>query len=137
MKRVVIAITSVVAILVTIYLVILWGGFLDTGTFEIVQNQTSSKGKIAILAKRSSVQALSGNTYFVIISDHLNSPAELRKTLHSSLPVFIADRDGISLQWTSPNELTIRCERCGITHERIEVLKSAYADSAIRYSGFP
>jgi hypothetical protein len=127
----------ILGISLIVYLVFLWRGVFDSGTFEVKQNLASSQGKVAILARRSSVEALSGNEYFVIISDHLNSPVELRRALHSSLPVFIADRDGINLEWIGPNELLIRCENCGITRERIEVQKSFYNGSTIRYTGFP
>jgi hypothetical protein len=113
-------------------------GYFDQGTFELLQYQTSPNGKIAMLAKRSDHEALSGDIYFfVVIADHVYSPKELRFAEHSSRLVFAAALNGLHLRWNGPSELVIACESCGTTKNYVD--NERYSDDgiSIRYVGFP
>jgi hypothetical protein len=59
-----------------ICLLAVWGlaaywGFLDSSKFEIVQSVAVAPNRIVMLGRRSDHNALSGNTYFAFIGDHL------------------------------------------------------------------
>jgi hypothetical protein len=70
-------------------------GNLDPGRFEVLRTARNSENIIAIVAKRSDDQAMSGDQYFVFVADHVYSPTELRAALHPSHMIFNADRDGL------------------------------------------
>jgi hypothetical protein len=53
-------------------------GNLDHGNFEVLRTVKNSENKIAIVAKRSDDEALSGDWYFVLVADHVYSHKELR-----------------------------------------------------------
>jgi len=112
-------------------------GVLDSGNFQILQTEMIAPNRIAMLAQRSDDVALSGNTVFVVIGDHHYSTLELKRALHKSEPLFIADRAGLVIRWENPSELVIQCKDCGITKDRIEMQKAFDGDVAIRYVGFP
>jgi hypothetical protein len=112
-------------------------GVLDSGKFEIVQSETISPNHVAMLARRSDNTALSGDSYFVVIDSHLYSASELKRSFHSSRPVFVAGRAGLDILVTTPGILTIECKDCGIAKDLIE--KQRFSDNGIivRYVGFP
>ena len=112
-------------------------GVSDSETVEILQTEWASHNHVAQLVRRSDHAALSGDTYFIFVADHLYSVPKLRKELYSLPPVFVADRSGIVLHWLSPHELSIQCQDCGITKGRMETQKFSQEDVVIRYVGFP
>ncbi len=135
----------VVAVILTLCAVVVWyvwlvlsfHGASDSDIIEIVQTQFASPHRVAMLVRRSDHAALSGDTYFVFIDDHLYPVPQLRKTLYSLHPVFKVGRDGVAIRWSSPSELTIECHACGITKEVIETQKFSDRGINIRYIGFP
>ena len=132
----------VAAIVVTIaFAVSLLGGcYQGVSNSEIVQvieTQTSPSNHVAMLIERSDHAALSGNTFFVFVSDRVYQLPELRQHLYALQPVFRAGLGGLSIDWSGPNELTIRCHGCGDTKNIIETQLFAQNGIAIRYAGFP
>ena len=63
-------------------------GNLDRGNFEVLRTVKNSEDRIAIVAKRSDHEAMSGDQYFVFVADHVYSPKELRLALHRSPMIF-------------------------------------------------
>jgi hypothetical protein len=114
-----------------------YAGVSDSDTVEVVQTTYGSPNRVAMLVERSDHAALSGNTFIVFVADHPYSLPELRRRLYALPMVFMVDRDGIVLRWSSPNELTIQCQDCAITRDMIQ--KQRFSDNgvAIRYVGFP
>lgn len=112
-------------------------GVLDSGKFEVIQCQSISTNKIAMLARRSDNTALSGDSFFVVIGNHPYDAKELKKAFYSSLPVFVAGRDGLDLKVPATNVLTIECKDCGVTKELVERQRFSDHDIVIQYVGFP
>ena len=127
---------SFIVCVAAVWLLLVLRGDLDSGRFEILQAEVSQT-QIAMLAERSDHTALSGNTYFVVIGNHLYSVAELRKALYRSGAVFIGGRPGLSLHWENPKELVIRCESCDITRDTIQKQKWSDKGISISYRDFP
>ena len=135
-KRIILAISSAIIVWCA-FTFLTFHGVADSETVEILQTRLASQNRVAMLIRRSDHTALSGNTYFVFIGDHLYSVPELRKTLYSLHPVFMVGLDGFVLQWANPNELMIECQDCGITKDIIEKQDFVYNGIAIRYIKFP
>jgi hypothetical protein len=137
-KRYIIA-SGIVAfsLLVALFFVLDFRGNLDPGQFEILRTAQNSEKKYAIVAKRSDHEALNGDQYFVLLSDTIYSSNELRVAFHRSPILFSADRDGIEVRWTSPNELVIECQDCGISKTEINTRQSRAANVSIHYVNFP
>lgn len=137
-KRLLILVPLVgVACAIAIWFALAFMGVLDSGKFEIVQSQPISPDRIAMLSRRSDNTALSGDTYFVVIGDHLYTAKELKRAFYSSRPVFVAGRAGLNIYATTPNVLTIECKDCCIAKDLFE--KQRFSDDGIvvRYVGFP
>jgi len=135
-----VAMITIIACVATswyVWSVLTFHGASDSDIVEIVQTQASSSHRVAILVRRSDHRALSGDTYFVFVNDRSYSVQELRKSLYSLRPIFKAGRDGITLRWTGPNELTIECQACGITKDLIETQIFSKDGVGVRYFGFP
>jgi len=112
-------------------------GIATSENVEILQSESSSNGRTAMLVERSDHAALSGNTLFVFIDDHPYSIPQLRKTLYSLRPVFRVGGSGIAIHWSGQTELTIECNGCGMTKDVIELQKFAQDGLSIRYVDFP
>lgn len=113
-------------------------GDLDSGSFTLVQAEAAYPKRVAMLVRRSDHHALSGNTYFVVIGDHVFSQPELRKALYRSELVFECGRDGLILHWENLNKLVIECRECKITPDIIQEQRFQVNNNIIiRYSGFP
>jgi hypothetical protein len=112
-------------------------GNLDRGRFEILRTVKNTENIIAIVAKRSDDQAMSGDQYFVFLADHVYSPTELRSALHRSHLIFNADRDGLKVDWRGPHDLVIECDSCGITKEGVNEQQFSSGNIKIQYLNFP
>ena len=112
-------------------------GVSQSEIVQVIETQTSPSNHVAMLVERSDHAALSGNTFFVFVSDRVYQLPELRQHLYALHPVFRAGLGGLSISWAGPNELTIRCHGCGDTKNIIETQLSAQSGIAIRYVGFP
>jgi hypothetical protein len=112
-------------------------GVADADNVQIAQTEFASNKHVAMLVERSDKAALSGNDFFVFITDHLYSVPELRKNLYALDPVFHVGRNGLALQWIDPENLKILCEDCGITKNQITTQKFSDSGVTIHYVGFP
>lgn len=119
------------------WLTLAFTGVLDSGRFEIMQSATLSSEHIAMLARRSDNTALSGDTYFVVIDNHLYTAKELKRAFYSSRPLFVAGRAGLMIRADARNMLTIECKSCGLTKDMIEKQLPSFDGLTIRYVGFP
>jgi hypothetical protein len=127
-----------VALMALVVVCDLWfHGRFDRGKFEIKQVQWSPSKRVAVLAERSDEQALGGLTYFVLIGDHLFSPAELRLAYHSNAGIFAATNTCIDLRWEGPSKLIISCRGAAIDPGDIDVQKHHSGDTAISYENIP
>jgi hypothetical protein len=122
---------------VSIWLVLAFTGALDSGKFEIIQSLTISQDHVAMLVRRSDNTALSGDTYFVVVDDHIYAPKELKRAFYSSTPLFVAGRAGLMIHADGPNLLTIECRSCGLTKDLIEKQRFSFKGITVRYVGFP
>lgn len=133
--------TTIVAVLITcvaltalVLVIHMWfHGYFDPGKFEIKQVQWSSSKQVAILAERSDQEAMSSYTYFVIIGNHLFTPAELRQAYHSNARVFAAASSCLTLHWESPDRLVVACNGSYVDQEHIDVEKRQSGKVAISY----
>jgi hypothetical protein len=117
----------------------LFHGYFDHGLFEVKQAQWSPSKQVAIVAERSDHDALGGLTYFVLISDHVLSAAELRHAYYSHDVVFAANATCLTVQWQSSMSLTVKCDGSVVDADHIDVQKRrsddvnvSYADIAIK-----
>ncbi|MGA9669418.1 MAG: hypothetical protein WBQ94_09430 [Terracidiphilus sp.] len=124
---------SLMAILLVFGIYGLFRGYFDGGTFEIKQIQWSSSKQVAVLAERSDKQSLGGLTYFVIVDDHVLSPAELKLAYHSNAVIFDAMATCINLHWESPNRLIVACNGSYLNQEYINVEKRQNREVTISY----
>jgi hypothetical protein len=111
----------------------LFHGYFDRGQFEVKQVQWSSSKQVAMLAERSDHHALGGLTYFVLIGNHLFSPAELRHAYHSNAVVFAATSACLTLHWESPSRLVVACNGRYLDQEYIDVEKQQSGGVPIAY----
>lgn len=115
----------------------LFHGYFDHGQFEIKQVQWSSAKQVAVVAERSDHEALSSNTYFVLIGDHVPSSSELRHRYHSSARVFAAADNCLDLRWQSPSALLISCNGHSLARWHIDVERHQVGGVAILYDNIP
>jgi hypothetical protein len=127
------AVWGPVVIMAVGYLYALFHGYFDHGQFEIKQFQWSSAGRVAMLAERSDNEALGGLEYYVLVGDHLYTPAELRHALYSDAVIFNAGTDCLTLRWDGPNRLIIGCNGPYLEQEHINVEKKQSEDVSISY----
>lgn len=128
------ALSAVCAI--TILIVLLFRGYFDSSTYEVIKSAASGGGLIAILARRSDHQAMNGDNYFVLTENHLYTSSELRRAHHSHEPIFDADRP-YDIRWTTTQSLVIECKDCHVTNSHVNSRRFTDKGIAIRYVGFP
>jgi hypothetical protein len=125
---------GVVAILAMAALYGLFHGYFDHGEFEIKQFQWSSTNQVAMVAERSDPdEALGGLEYYVLIGNHLFTPAELRHALYSNAVVFNASSDCLTLRWDGQNRLIIRCNGSTVDKDHINTQRQQMGNVAISY----
>ena len=90
-----------------------------------------------MLAERSDHDALGGLTYFVLIGNHLFSPAELRHAYHSNARIFAAGSNCINLRWESSSKLVITCNGSTVDSDFIDAQKQQSGSVAISYENIP
>jgi hypothetical protein len=122
-----------VAILAMASVYALFHGYFDHGEFEIKQFQWSSANQVAMLAERSDDQALGGLEYYVLVGDHLFTPAELRHALYSDAVIFSTSSNDLTLRWDGPNRLIIGCNGPYLEQQDINVEKKQSGSVSISY----
>jgi hypothetical protein len=116
---------------------LLFRGHFDRGQFEVKETSRSSSARFAIVAERSDDEAMSGYVYFVLMGDHVFSPAELRTAYYSGHVIFAAASDCLSVRWSDPHNLTIMCREKSIDARHIDVQLRQAGDVAISYVNIP
>lgn len=86
-----------------------------------------------MLAERSDKQSLGGLTYFVIVDNHVLSPAELKLAYHSNAVIFDAMAPCLNLHWERSGRLVVACDGPYLNQEYINVEKRQSRDIAISY----
>jgi hypothetical protein len=127
--------TLLVVLTVTVYA--LFHGYFDRGQFEIEQTEWSPSRQVAIVAKRSDHQALSGDQYFVLIGDHLLSARELRLAYHSNAVIFGADSDCLKVHWEDSHNLALTCHDGSIESTHIAVQQRQRGNVTVSYQDIP
>jgi hypothetical protein len=133
--------TSLVVVAVVFVLIAvgyaLFHGYFDHGRFEIKQVQRASGKQVAIVAGRSDQEAMSAYTYFVLIGDHVFSPAELRRAYYSNGVVFAAGNSCVGVHWEGPDKLVVACNGSTLERSAIDVQKQRSGGIAISYENIP
>jgi hypothetical protein len=135
--KITITVVCVAAISLALAIYGLFHGYFDPGQFEIKQVQWSSSKQVAMVAERSDHDALGGLTYFVLIGNHLFSPAELRHAYHSDATIFAAGNNCINLHWEGSGKLVITCNGSTVDSDFIDVQKQQSGNVAISYENIP
>jgi hypothetical protein len=115
----------------------LFRGYFDNGTFTVLKSLPLTDKTIAILAERSDTSAMNSPQYFVVVTDHLYDPKELKFACHSSQPVFSGGGGVPDIDSRRPNELVVVCRHCGIKPSGIATRKFTDGEVTIQYEGFP
>jgi hypothetical protein len=68
---------------------------------------------------------------WLLIGDHLFSPAELSHAYHSNAVVFAAANSCLTLHWESPSRLVATCNGSYLDQDHIDVLKGRSAEVSI------
>ena len=131
--KILLAAVGTIAILVTAASYALFHGYFDHGQFEIKQFQWSATNQVAMVAEHSDHEALGGLEYYVLIGNHLFTPAELRHAYYSDAVVFNASSDCLTLHWDGPNRLTIRCNGSVVNTKDINAQRKQICNIAISY----
>jgi hypothetical protein len=132
-KRISLVVAGTVAIMATAAMYGLAHGYFDHGQFRVMQFEWSSTYRVAMLARRSDRQALGGLEYFVLIGDHVFTPAELRHAYYSDAVVFNAASDCLTLHWDEPKRLAIRCSGSTIAKNDINVQRRQVGEVDVSY----
>jgi hypothetical protein len=111
----------------------LFHGYFDHGLFEIKQVQWSPSKQVGIVAERSDHDALGGLTYFVLISDHVLSPNDLRRAYYSDAVVFAATATCLKVEWESSTTLAVKCDGSVIDANHIDVQKTRSDEVNVSY----
>jgi len=133
------AVGAICALGVALVLIVfaLFHGYFDRGKFEVKEANWSSSGRVAMIAKRSDHEALSGDVFFVLIGDHMFSPTALRSAYYENRVIFAADADCLSVRWSNPHNLAVMCSDGSIDPRHIGVRKRQNGDVAITYVNVP
>jgi hypothetical protein len=115
----------------------LFHGKFDHGSFEVAQTDSFSSTQLAVVAKRSDHEALSGDQYFVVIGDHPLSAANLKRAYYHDGVVFRAGSTCLSVRWASAHELIVSCGDHSIRADQIAVRRTQIGDVMVSYEGIP
>jgi hypothetical protein len=114
----------------------LFHGYFDHGLFEVKQVDWSPSPpqRVAVVAERSDHDAMSSDTYFVLIGDHVFSTKELRRAYHSDNVTFAAAADCLSVKWRDAHHLVVSCREGAVDSAHIDVRKTKTDDVVITYA---
>ena len=129
---------SLVCTLIAILLYNLFHGAYDSGQFQVQQSDWSpSHRQLAMVARRSDHQALSGDQYFVLLGEHPFSAHDLKSAYYNHGVVFRAGSDCLSVQWIDTHDLLIRCTSKSIAADEIAVQQDQVEGVTISYEDIP
>jgi len=114
-------------------------GYFDHGDFDVVHAEWFSSQKVALLVRRYDNEALGGIHDFVVVSDHLPTPAEFPHIYHSDQVVFSGPGDCLKIHWTGPQNLVIACSGPGraIAADEIGAQRREYNGVTVTYDMIP
>jgi hypothetical protein len=127
----------VLAIALAIAVYALFHGYADRGLFETEEAQWYSPTQLAVVAKRSDHEALSGDQYFVLIGNHLFSPKELRHAYYGQSVIFRADNSCLTLRWQNQHDLIVTCSDGSIGPRRTAVQQHRSGEVVVSYIKIP
>ena len=90
-----------------------------------------------MLVQRRTHDSLSNDEYYVIVGEATYTTQSLPEAIRKDSILVVTRGAAITLKWTTPDELVLRCDRCGI--EKIDIIDRKYTWNSIhiRYEGFP
>ena len=113
-------------------------GTRDQGVFAVQSQANGESGRRSFVVERSDNAALSGNTFYVMVSDHLPNRGEMSAALHQGHVAFAVGRGGFITRWKGVDSLEVVCEaNCPIYAEIVETRLNRFEGVEIRYVGFP
>jgi hypothetical protein len=115
----------------------LFHGYFDHGRFEIEHSEWSPTKQVAMIAKRSDDEALSGDQIFIVVADHLLSPKELRRAYYYDRVIFRSGSDCLATNWKSSTQLVISCKNLAIDPEDITVERLQDGAVSVTYENIP
>ncbi len=132
-----IALFCILCAVLVLFVFVSLHGYFDRGQFEIEKAEWVSSTQVAVVAKRSDHEALSGDQYFVVIGDHLFSSPELRHAYYAHGVIFRAGSSCLTVRWENPHHLIVTCEDRSIEPDQIAVQQHQSGDIAISYVDIP
>jgi hypothetical protein len=110
----------------------------DSGTYKVLRQVQSPDRRTTAFLVEHSQPGLSSDTYYLLLSGKANlETKELPRTCRDQLPLCLTRGWNLTLRWTSPNELSVICDKCGIQPIDIMEKQANYKSIAITYDGFP
>jgi len=136
-KAVGLGVLCVLGIAIAATALALFHGYFDRGRFEIKETSLSPSSSVAMVARRSDREAMSGDQYFVVVGDHVFSASELRDAYYGNQVIFRADSDCLSVAWKESHNLAITCQDGSIIRSHIAVQEHHIEDLAVTYINIP
>lgn len=135
---------TVLSIFVCIFLVVvaslaygLFHGLFDNGNFHVEQERSSPSKQLAVVARRSDNQALSGDQYFIVVGDQSFSSADLKRAYYHDGVVFRAASKCLTVRWENRDTLIVECKDHSIKADQIAVQRSNVGNVRVAYEGIP
>jgi hypothetical protein len=117
--------------------VVLFTGHFDGGKFEVIETNWTSPKLVAMVARRSDHDALSGDQYFVLVGDHPFSALELRYAYYHHGLIFRSDGACLTTSWKDAQTLVVSCHDGSIEAGAIAVEQRKKASVAVSYVNIP
>jgi hypothetical protein len=115
----------------------LFHGYFDHGQFDVEQREWSSSKQLAVVARRSDHEALSGDQFFVLVGDHTFSAHDLRQAYYNNGIVFRASSNCLIIHWIDVHKLLVTCSDRSIAADQIAVQRDQVGNVEILYEGIP
>jgi hypothetical protein len=127
-------VSSVLGAALVVGAYLLFRGYIDGGSFQVMSDQRSATGEVAVAAQFAAGHAGVRNEYFVVLGDHVFSPRELRHAYAAHDEVFSTERNCLTLAWIDAHHLQITCDDRSIQAEEIVVQRHQSGSTSISYS---
>jgi hypothetical protein len=127
----------IVLILVATVVFLLFTGHFYGGKFEVVETNWASPKLVAMVARRSDQEALSGDQYFVLVGDHPFSARELRYAYYHHGLIFSSDGACVTTSWKDARNLVVSCHDGSIEAGEIAVEQRKAAEVGVSYVNIP
>jgi hypothetical protein len=127
----------IVLILAVTVVFLVFTGHFDGGKFEVIETSWASPKLVAMVARRSDNEALSGDQYFVLVGDHPFSARELRHAYYHHGLIFRAGSACVTTSWKDARNLVVSCHDGSIEAGAIAVEQLKKADVGVSYVNVP